>query len=94
MDNLVAHMYPGMVALVNGIRADESLVRFRAAVNKLNDNYINASASRKANLCKPLYDWSEQDIFKYLYDHSIPYCIQYDRQLWARMGLRVVRSDE
>jgi predicted phosphoadenosine phosphosulfate sulfurtransferase len=89
MDDYTAQMYPGFVALVNGIRAEESLMRYRASVNKLNDNYINVSSSKKANLCKPIYDWLETDVFKYLYDHEIPYCVQYDRHLWARMNLRV-----
>lgn len=89
MDDKVAQMYPGMVALVNGIRADESLLRLRASLNKLSDSYINKSATKKARLCKPIYDWSETDVFKYLHDHAIPYCTFYDRQMWAAEKLRV-----
>lgn len=79
----------GKVAYLTGIRAAESLIRFRASVNKLNDNYINGSSSPRISLCKPLFDWQEDDVFKFFYDHDIPYCQVYDRQLWAGAALRV-----
>jgi len=79
----------GKVAFVTGIRASESLIRLRASVNKLNDNYINASSDKRVSLCKPLFDWEENDIFKYFYEEKIPYCRIYDRQIWAGVQLRV-----
>lgn len=39
----------GKCALITGIRASESIMRFRASVNKLNDNYINASSSDRVS---------------------------------------------
>ncbi len=84
------HLPPaGRVALCTGIRAAESLARFRACVNKLNDNYINASPYRRATLCKPIYDWSEHDVFRFFYEQQIRYCPVYDQQLWAGDALRV-----
>lgn len=88
-DDLMASWYKGRVALVNGIRASESLIRYRASVNKLNENYINASSSRKAKLVKPIYDWDENDIFRYFYDAGIAYCQIYDEQTWNGSELRV-----
>lgn len=88
-DAFIARGHKGRVAFVNGIRADESLVRFRASVNKRNENYINASSVPNVMLCKPIYDWTEKDIFKYLYDHGIRYCPIYDMQVVNGDGLRV-----
>lgn len=42
MDGFTAQRYRGKVAFLTGIRAAESLIRYRACVNKLNENYINA----------------------------------------------------
>lgn len=92
MDAFTSQFYKGKIAFVTGIRASESLMRFRASVNKLNDNYINKVSDPKANnvmLCKPLFDWEEDDIFKYCYDKKIQYCKLYDLQMWAGNGLRV-----
>lgn len=90
-DDYILHRsgFKGKVAYLTGIRADEGLVRYRASVNKLNENYINASSTRRVSLCKPIFDWSENDLFKFFHDHDIRYCPIYDRQLWAQTGLRV-----
>lgn len=97
MDSFTATYFKGKVALVTGIRSSESLIRFRACVNKLNENYINTPVKyspevkvpANVKLCKPLFDWEEDDVFKYFYDKDIPYCKLYDSQLWAGQGLRV-----
>lgn len=81
--------FAGKVAFITGIRAAESMMRYRASVNKLNDNYINASSSRRVSLCKPIFDWQENDVFRYFYEEHIDYCPVYDRQLWGAMLLRV-----
>ncbi len=83
MNELVGTVYRGRVAMVTGIRAAESLMRFRASVNKLNENYINATTTTKVSLCKPLFDWAENDIFRYFYDQGIAYCPIYDAQILA-----------
>ena len=88
-DEMVASWYKGKVAIVNGIRASESLIRYRASVNKLNENYINATTSKRAKLVKPLYDWEENDIFRYFFDQDIKYCQIYDAQIWNGSELRV-----
>lgn len=79
----------GKVAFINGIRASESLIRLRSSVEKLNDNYINASSSKRVAMCKPIFDWEENDVFRYFYEKSIPYCAIYDSQIWAKQILRV-----
>lgn len=91
MDALTATFYKGKIAFLTGIRASESLVRFRASVNKLNENYINTPTQNIGNvkMCKPLYDWEENDIFKYFYEKEIEYCKVYDYQLWNGDPFRV-----
>lgn len=92
MDAFTAKYYKGKVAFITGIRASESLMRYRASINKINDNYINAvpdPSARNVMLCKPLFDWEENDIFRYFYDHDIEYCKLYDMQMYAGNGLRV-----
>lgn len=89
MDEITAEPYRGRVAILNGIRAAESIVRWQASTVKLNENYINSSGSKKASLCKPIFDWQENDVFRYFYDRGIRYCPHYDAQIWAGQGLRV-----
>ena len=82
--------FEGKVAQMNGIRSSESRYRWRASVNKLIENYINYSLDdRTATLCKPIFDWEERDIFKYLYDNKLQYCKIYDLQFFSKMGLRM-----
>ncbi|QFG05481.1 PAPS reductase domain protein [Bacillus phage 031MP004] len=89
LDEYATREDKGRVAIITGIRADESLVRFRAAVNKRDENYINASSIPNVKLVKPLFDWTEKDIFKYFYDNDIRYCHIYDKQVWNKEELRV-----
>lgn len=90
MDAMIANQFTGKIAFLNGIRAAESLVRFRASVNKLNENYINAiNGVPNVKFCKPIYDWEENDVFKFFYEHGIKYCPVYDHQLFAGQAMRV-----
>lgn len=89
MDAYAAQFYSGNIAFLTGIRAEESLVRYRSVVNKLNDNYINASSCKQVKMCKPIYDWRVNDVFKFFYDNQVSYCTWYDQQMWAGDALRV-----
>lgn len=97
MDQFIASYYKGKIAFLTGIRAAESLMRYRACVNKLNENYITAPTryqpgqpvAKNVSLCKPIFDWEENDVFRYFYDRGIRYCPVYDAQLWAGADLRV-----
>ncbi len=91
-DDYCARPYKGSVAFITGVRAAESLVRYRSVVNKLNDNYICKavdSGKSRIRLCKPIYDWSENDIFKWLGENQIRWCQLYDAQHLAGNALRV-----
>jgi predicted phosphoadenosine phosphosulfate sulfurtransferase len=94
VDNLVASYLGkrGRVANFTGIRASESLVRFRSVTQKLNENYINNiehNEKSPVKLCKPVYDWEQNDVFKYLNEAGVEWCPLYESQNLAGMGLRV-----
>jgi len=40
-------------------------------------------------LAKPIFDWEENDVFKYLMDRGVTYCPFYDAQLWGSLMLRI-----
>lgn len=90
VDNVIAENYKGSVAIMTGVRASESLVRYRSVVNGLNDNYISQSPNNtRVKLCKPIYDWEVDDVFKYFADTGHRYTSWYENQLWAEDTFRV-----
>jgi predicted phosphoadenosine phosphosulfate sulfurtransferase len=73
----------GRTAFLTGVRANESMVRFRSVVNKLNENYIvrpyKLQKSIPLMLAKPIYDWLAADVLKFLHDeHGAEWCEYYD----------------
>jgi predicted phosphoadenosine phosphosulfate sulfurtransferase len=88
MDSVAAKGEKGKVAIVTGVRSSESLMRFRAMTAKLSENYIN-SIDKRISTVKPIFDWHENDVFRYFFDKGIRYCATYDYQLWAKEPLRV-----
>ena len=88
-DEFVAAPFKGKVCLLLGIRAAESILRYRSIVNKLNDPHIASTGTRsRISIGRPIYDWSEADVFKFLQDGDIPYCSIYDAQLLSGEPLR------
>lgn len=86
-----AHL-TGSVCFVTGIRADESLTRYRSIVNKMNLSFVSTPIGQdrsRVKLGKPIYDWSENDVFKFFGEHGIRYCSLYDAQLYSGNNLRV-----
>lgn len=72
----------GRVAFVTGVRANESMMRYRTVVQKLSENYINRpyglSKAIPMRFAKVIYDWTSDDVYKYIYDQGAPYCEYYD----------------
>lgn len=89
MDAFCGEGHRGKLAFLTGVRADESIVRFKALTNKVNENYIAGCESPNIKLVKPIFDWSQNDVFKYFHDQGIKYCPIYDHQVWNGMALRV-----
>ncbi len=74
---------------ITWVRADESLVRLSSIMNNKKKCFISNSSYKYAKLIKPIYDWAESDIFKYLYDNNIKYSKIYDIQFLNGEWLRV-----
>lgn len=68
----------GMVAMVRGIRADESLRRYRSVSFKEADNWIMRAIDGNIVPCSPIYDWNSQDVWVAPAKHGWDYNITYD----------------
>lgn len=92
-DMLANYLFPsGKVAFITGVRASESLTRFRAVTQKLNENYISSiehNTKSRVKLCKPIYDWEQNDVLKYIMDCGEDWCPVYEAQDLVNVGLRV-----
>lgn len=88
-DEYICANEKGRVAIFTGVRASESLMRFQACYNKRNENYINATKSKRIKVVKPIYDWDEKDVFLYFYKTGTKYCAIYDNQVVNGDALRV-----
>lgn len=66
-------------AYLIGLRADESLTRYRAVTKNPGWNNINwGSLSEGIKRFYPIYDWTVYDIWKFIYDFNIKYNKIYD----------------
>lgn len=75
---------------VLGIRAQESINRLRGVFAGGNIHaFINKSNKGQPTTVKPIYDWSEKDIFKFIYEYNIDYCQAYNNQIFNGDKLRV-----
>lgn len=82
----------GKIAILNGLRADESIMRFRSCTAKKGlYNWVMGSSAKEKNisLCKPIFDWGITDIFKYFSERGITYASIYDVQNYSGESLRV-----
>ena len=78
----------GSTAFVTGIRANESMIRYRTVTQKLHENYINRPfklpKSIPLRFAKVIYDWTADDVLKFITEeHGADYCKYYD---YAAMG--------
>ena len=73
----------GRVAFITGVRANESMIRYRSCVQKLHENYIVIPYKMKSNIplrfAKVIYDWTTDDVLKFITEeHKATYCQYYD----------------
>lgn len=80
------------IALCIGIRAQESLLRFQGITASTIPYLTKSSLVKNVSMFKPVYDWSEKDVFKYFYDKDIEYCKVYDSQVFNKDPLRVASA--
>jgi 3'-phosphoadenosine 5'-phosphosulfate sulfotransferase (PAPS reductase)/FAD synthetase len=83
----------GQVAFITGVRAAESMIRYRSCVQKLSENYIvrpyRLKKSVPLRFAKVIYDWSIDDVFKFIDEHDFPYCDYYDLAAMTKSNTRV-----
>jgi predicted phosphoadenosine phosphosulfate sulfurtransferase len=84
----------GNVAFLTGVRASESMVRYRSIVQKLHENYINTPYKLKKGIplkfAKVIYDWNTNDVFKFIIEeHGAEYCEYYDLAAMTGSNTRV-----
>lgn len=77
------HLYPkrdGKVAMLVGIRTEESLRRYQVIARKKNDAYLNSSAEGGSNQYRafPIYDWSSEDVWLAVHKFGWDYNRTYD----------------
>jgi predicted phosphoadenosine phosphosulfate sulfurtransferase len=94
-------MYPDTsksTCVLTGVRAEESLKRYQAIRTGGKKGSETANWMGKEPgidhvwIGKPIYDWSEFDVFKFFYDEGIEYCSVYDAQVWTKAPLRVASA--
>jgi len=84
----------GRTAFIMGVRANESMLRYRSCVQKLHENYITAPYKLNRNIplrfVKPIYDWTTDDVLKFVVEeHGGTYCEYYDLAAVAGGNTRV-----
>lgn len=73
----------GRIAFITGVRANESMVRYRSLVQKVHENYIVSPYKMKKSIplkfAKVIYDWQTDDVLKFISEeHGAEYCEYYD----------------
>jgi predicted phosphoadenosine phosphosulfate sulfurtransferase len=84
----------GSVAFITGVRANESMVRYRSLVQKLHENYIVSPYKMKKSIplkfAKVIYDWQTDDVLKFITEeHGAEYCEYYDLAALTGSNTRV-----
>lgn len=70
----------GNIAMLTGIRTQESLRRYQVIAKKKNDCYINSVSEKNRGQyrCFPIYDWSSEDVWLAVYKFGWDYNTTYD----------------
>jgi predicted phosphoadenosine phosphosulfate sulfurtransferase len=85
MNHLLFDPAQGSVGILLGLRAQESLNRFRSVAHKERDNYISWEENGFTAKCKPIYDWQTEDVWLAPHRFGWDYNRAYDRM--EQMGL-------
>lgn len=95
----------GSVGMIVGIRTDESISRYRGVATQLrDDNYIASAkslptgsdsntvgSSQHIMTCKPIYDWSAEDVWIGIHSQGWDYNIAYNTMWKAGIGASAQR---
>lgn len=84
-----------MCACLVGIRADESLNRWRTIASskksRLEDKAFTTWKARTLFNIYPIYDWATEDIWTYVARAGVPYNRLYDLMHWAGLTIHQMR---
>lgn len=88
IDYYTMSVMKGKSAFITGVRANESMIRYRSIVQKLDDKPWLAKPYKlprnvPLQFAKVIYDWTTNDVLKFLSDNEFPYCEYYD---WAAVS--------
>lgn len=80
-------------AFLVGLRADESLNRYRTMVSKAGYQNIRWSTKRAGTnyTFYPIYDWGFSDVWKYIYDNKLKYHKYYDFCFYKGVNIPEIR---
>jgi len=85
-NRLVLPASGGSVGLLLGVRADESVNRFRSVMQKSADNWFSwETYAPWIAKCKPIYDWTSEDVW--LAPHLLGWDYNTSYDLMSAMGL-------
>lgn len=84
----------GRTAFITGVRANESMIRYRSCVQKLHENYIVVPYRMKKSIplrfAKVIYDWTTDDVLKFVTEeHGGTFCEYYDLAAMTGSNTRV-----
>ena len=90
MPDFAPYMYDdsyGKVGMCLGLRANESLNRYRCVASREKENYIsqNSKVTKHYYSCSPIYDYTAKDIWVATQQHGWDYNTTYD--IFARCGV-------
>ena len=94
MDEYTMQGKRGRTAFITGVRANESMVRYRSVTQKLHENYINRPQGLPKAIplrfAKVIYDWTSDDVLKFITEeHGASYCKYYDYAMLGGANQRV-----
>ena len=86
------------LACLIGLRANESLNRFRAVTKARPSRYKGwgwtKTMGEHVTACYPIYDWGVPDIWGYIGKNGLPYNRIYDRMYWLGQSVHDMRINE
>lgn len=80
-------------AYLIGLRAEESITRYRAVTKTEGYKGTRWSTITKdgANRFYPIYDWTWNSVWKFIYDYNLPYNKLYDLMFWSNYSVYKMR---
>jgi len=80
-------------AYLVGLRAEESITRFRAVTKFPGYKGVlwSTISESGANRFYPIYDWTWSSVWKYIYEYNLPYNNLYDLMFWSNYSVYKMR---